>query len=241
SGRGGLAEANAVVVDPTGDNALDKLGFPTGEVRYADSRVITARSSVREGDHFYISVDGGRKKKITIDADETMRSLTFKLNAVLVLDGTSDVRRSANGDMLRIKPREGVKIELFAGDQGRDALSGLGLPEGAIIGKGSLLDKDDSTSDAPEIFAMELPTSMSISSKDAATKALEALTKAQSVIQRAYRDLTTDPALKALLDGPQAGKRGGAVPSYLTAQVQNYQAGLDRLLGGGGGSTLGLF
>lgn len=241
SGRGGLAEANAIVVDPTGDNALDKLGFPTGEVRYADSRVITARSSVREGDHFYISVDGGRKKKITIDADETMRSLTFKLNAVLVLDGTSDVRRSANGDMLRIKPREGVKIELFAGDQGRDALSGLGLPEGSIIGKGSLLDKDESTSDAPEIFAMELPTSMSISSKDAATKALEALTKAQSVIQRAYRDLTTDPALKALLDGPQAGKRGGAVPSYLTAQVQNYQAGLDRLLGGGGGSTLGLF
>ena len=241
SGRGGLAEANAVVVDPTGDNALDKLGFPTGEVRYADSRVITARSSVREGDHFYISVDGGRKKKITIDGDETMRSLTFKLNAVLVLDGTSDVRRSANGDMLRIKPKEGVKIELFAGDDGRDALSGLGLPEGSIIGKGSLLDKDDSTSDAPEIFAMELPTSLSISNKDAAAKALEALTKAQSVIQRAYRDLTTDPALKALLDGPQAGKRGGTVPSYLTAQVQNYQAGLDRLLGGGGGSTLGLF
>ena len=241
SGRGGLAEANAVVVDPTGDNALDKMGLPTGEVRYADSRVITARSSVREGDHFYISVDGGRKKKITIDADETMRSLTFKLNAVLVLDGTSDVRRSSNGDMLRIQPKEGVKIELFAGDDGRDALSGLGLPEGSIIGKGSLLDKDDSTSDAPEIFAMELPASMSISDKDAAAKALEALSKAQSVIQRAYRDLTTDPALKALLNGPQAGKKGGTVPAYLTAQVSNYQAGLDRLLGGSGSTTLGLF
>ncbi len=241
SGRGGLAEANAVVVDPTGDNSLDKLGFPTGEVRYADSRVITARSSVREGDHFYISVDGGRKKKISIDADETMRSLTFKLNAVLVLDGTSDVRRSSNGDMLRIKPREGVKVELFAGDDGRDALSGLGLPEGSIIGKASLLDKEESTSDAPEIFAMELPASMSISSKEGAAKALEALSKAQSVIQRAYRDLTTDPALKALLEGPQAGKRGGTAPAYLTAQVANYQAGLDRLLGGSGSTTLGLF
>jgi len=241
SGRGGLAEANAVVVDPTGDNALDRLGFPTGEVRYADSRVITARSSVREGDHFYISVDGGRKKKITIDDDETMRSLTFKLNAVLVLDGNADVRRSSKGDMLRIKPKEGVKIELFAGKDGRDALSGLGLPEGSIIGKASLLDKDESTSDAPEIFAMELPNSMSISGKDAAAKALEALTKAQSVIQRAYRDLTTDPALKALLNGPQAGKKGGTVPAYLTAQVSNYQAGLDRLLGGSGSTTLGLF
>jgi hypothetical protein len=185
-------------------------------------------------------VDGGRKKKITIDDDETMRSLTFKLNAVLVLDGTSDVRRSANGDMLRIKPKEGVKIELFAGDDGRNALSGLGLPEGAIIGKSSLLD-EDTTSDAPEVFALELPASLSISDKDSAAKALEALTQAQSVIQRAYRDLTTDPALKALLDGPQAGKRGGTVPSYLTAQVSNYQAGLERLQSGGGGSTLGLF
>jgi len=241
SGRGGLAEANAVIVDPTGDNALDKLGFPTGEVRYADSRVITARSSVREGDHFYISVDGGRKKKITIEDDETMRSLTFKLNAELVLDGRSDVRRSSAGDQLRITPNEGVSVELFPGSEGQDALTGLGLPEGVIIGKGSLLDNDDSTSDAPNIFALELPSSMSIADEDSAAKILETLTDAQAKIQRAYRDLTMDPALRELLEGPQAGQRGGTAPAYLTAQVANYQAGLDRLLGGSGSTTLGLF
>jgi len=242
SGRAGLAEANAVVVDPTGDNALDRLGFPTGEVRYADSRVITARSSVREGDHFYMSVDGGRRRKITIDDDETMRSLTFKVNSVLVLDGRSDVRRSADGDMLRIQPNEGVRVELFAGDEGQDALSGLGLPEGSIVGKASLLDRDeDSTSDAPSIFALELPSRLSLADEDSATAAMEALSDAQAKIQRAYRDLTMDPALRALLNQPQRGNSGGTAPAYLTAQVSNYQAGLDRLLGGGGGNTLGLF
>ncbi|MCR9130764.1 MAG: hypothetical protein NXI12_14735 [Alphaproteobacteria bacterium] len=243
SGRGGISEASSIVVDPAGDSVLDRFGLPSGEVRYADSRVITARSSVREGDHFYISVDGGRKRKITIDADETMRSLTFKLNAVLVLDGTADVRRSANGDMLRVKPKEGVTVTFSRGSEGQDALSGLGLVEGAVTGKASLLDKTDETdAAAPSIFALELPARLRIGDLDSALAASEALTKAQSMIQRAWRDLTMDPALKNLLSGPQAGRRGGTVPAYLQAQIANYSAGLDRLYAsGGGGSTLALF
>lgn len=243
SGRGGLSEASGVVVDPAGDSVLDRFGLPSGEVRYADSRVITARSSVREGDHFYVSVDGGRKRKITIDGDETMRSLTFKLNAVLVLDGTADVRRSADGDMLRIKPKEGVTVTFSRGADGQDALKGLGLVEGAVTGKASLLDRDEETdSAAPGIFALELPASLSIADKDAALAASESLSNAQSMVQRAWRDLTMDPALKDLLNGPQAGRRGGTVPAYLQAQLANYSAGLQRLnAGGGGSSTLALF
>lgn len=243
SGRGGLSQSAGVVVDPAGDSVLDRFGLPSGEVRYADSRVITARSSVREGDHFYVSVDGGRKRKISIDADETMRSLTFKLNAVLVLDGNADVRRSAEGDMLRIKPKEGVTLTFSAGSDGRDALKGLGLVEGAVTGKASLLDRDSETDSAsPGVFALELPATMNIGTRDGALAASEALTKAQSMVQRAWRDLTMDPALKDLLNGPQAGRRGGTVPAYLQSQLANYSAGLQRLNAGGGGSqTLGLF
>ena len=241
-GRGGLSEAKGVIVDPGGDSVLDRFGLPTGEVRYADSRVITERSSVREGDHFYVSVDGGRKRKIEIDADETMRSLTFKLNAVLVLDGTADVRRSTAGDQLRITPEAGVTIEFSAGSEGRDALKGLGLPEGAVTGKASFLDSsDESDSAAPNIFALEIPVDMNIADRDAALAASEALTSAQSMVQRAWRDLTLDPALRDLLEGPQAGRRGGTVPAYLQAQLANYSAGLQRLNGGGGSTTLGLF
>jgi len=243
SGRGGLSEAAGIVVDPTGDGALDRLGLPSGAVSYADSRVITARSSVREGDHFFVSVDGGRKRKITIDADETMRSLTFKLNAAMVLDANADVRRSAKGDMLRITPREGVTVTLSPGKDGQDALSGLGLPEGGLRGKPSLLKRnEDTTSDAPKVFALELPKSLSIADRDGALAAMEALSNAVSKIQRAHRELTTDPALRDLLEGPKAGKRGGTVPAYLQAQLANYSAGLERLNGGGGeGQTLGLF
>lgn len=242
SGRGGLSEGAAIVVDPAGDNALSKLGLPSGSLSYSDSRLVTDRSALRAGDHFYVSVDDGRKKKITIETGDTMRSLTFKLNAVFVLDASADVRRAATGDMLRITPKEGVRIEFSPGKAGEDALGGLGLPVGAVTGKASLLDKnEDTTSDAPKVFALELPSRMDISTKDGALAASEALTEALSKIQRAYRELTIDPALQDLLAGPKAGKRGGTVPAYLSAQIANYSAGLERLQSGGGGGTLGLF
>lgn len=243
SGRGGLSEGAAIVVDPAGDNALSKLGLPSGALNYSDSRLVTDRSALRAGDHFYVSLDGGRKKKITIESDDTMRSLTFKLNAVFLLDATADVRRASSGDMLRITPKEGVTVEFSSGQSGEDALSGLGLPIGAVTGKASLVGKgdDDTTSDAPKIFALELPSRLDISTKEGALAASEALTEAMNKIQRAYRELTADPALKELLAGPKAGKRGGTVPAYLTAQLANYSAGLERLSSGGGGSTLGLF
>ncbi|WBQ09669.1 SBBP repeat-containing protein [Hyphomonadaceae bacterium ML37] len=242
SGRGGLSEATGLVVDKGGDSVLNRLGLPNGAIAYADSRAINQRSSVRAGDHFFISVDGGRQRRIEIGPNETMRSLTFKLNAVMLFNGSADVRRSGAGDMLRLTPKPGVTIELTAGADGRDALSGLGLPSGAITGKASLLARsDDATSDAPAVFALELPDYMSITDRGSAQAAYEALSAAQSKIQRAWRDLTQDPALKEMLKGPANGKRGGTVPGYLTAQIANYQSGLDRLMGGGGGETLGLF
>ena len=63
---------------------------------------------------------------------------------------------------------------------------------------------------------------------------------AMSKVQRAYRDITTDPALKALLEGPQNGKTGATVPAYYNAQLANYQAGLSRLNQGpsAGGAAL---
>ncbi|WP_417485977.1 hypothetical protein [Maricaulis sp.] len=240
SGRGGLADAKGIALSTTDDSVLDALGLPTGTLTYSDSRLVTDRSSAREDDFFYVSVNGDRRKKISIDANDTMRSLSFKINAKLVLDGTADVRRSSEGDMLRIKAAEGSKIELFAGSEGRDLLKSLGISAGAIVNTGSLLDDDDKTTDAPPLFALDLPTVMSLSDEDTATEAMEALQDALSKVQRAYRDLTMDPALKELLNGPQAGKKGGTVPAYYNAQLANYQAGLARL-NSGGGSQAGLF
>jgi len=241
SGRNGLSSAAGLAIGTGDDSVLDALGLPSGQVTYSDSRVVTDRSAARHGDHFYLSVDGGRRKKIRIDNDDTMRSLTFKINAALMLDGTADVRRSAEGDRLRIKAAEGKTIELFAGDEGNDLLESLGVRPGAIVNTGSLLDDDDKTSDAPPLFALELPVEMSLQDEDTAELAFEAIQDALSKVQRAYRDITMDPALKELMEGPQAGKRGGPVPAYYSSRLANYQAGLDRLNAGASAGQASLF
>lgn len=230
SGRGGIAEAAGIAVSSSGDSVLSALGLPSGTITYADTRVVTDRTSVREGDHFFLTVNDGRRKKITIDNDDTMRSLTFKINAALLLDGSADVRRSSEGDRLRITPKVGTTIELFAGAEGRDALSGLGIKAGAVTKTVSLLDKDK-TSDAPELYALDLPSVMSLSTRDRALGAFKALEDAMTMIQRAYRELTTPQAVKDLLEGGK-GRQGGTVPAYLSAQYANYAAGLARLQGG---------
>ncbi|MEE2526198.1 hypothetical protein V0U79_07450 [Hyphobacterium sp. HN65] len=240
SGRGGISEAAGIAVDAGGDSILDDLGLPSGTLAYADTRVVTDRTSVRDGDFFYISVDGGRRKKITVDANDTLRALTFKINAALVLDGAADVRRSKEGDVLRITPKPNVTVELFSGTEGRDALAGLGLTAGAVTGKESFLDKDK-TSAAPKVFALELGNDMSLASKDRAALAAKALEEAMSIVQRAYRDLTTPQALKDLLNGDGKGNRNGTVPAYLTAQISNYSAGLARLQAGSGASATAYF
>ncbi|WP_421791072.1 hypothetical protein [Hyphobacterium sp.] len=243
SGRGGVSQATGLAVDPNGDSVLDALGMPSGTLAYADTRVVTDRTSVREGDHFYLSIDGGRRKKITIDADDTLRALTFKINSALVLDGASHVRRTSNGDVLRITPNPNVTIELFAGSEGQDALQGIGLKAGSVTGKESLLNRDeDSTSAAPEVFALELPTELSLANRDRAAVAAKALEDAMNVVQRAYRDLTTPQALKDLFNGENGpGRRGGTVPAYLTSQISNYSAGLARLQAGAGAGATAFF
>lgn len=243
SGRGGVSQGAGIVVDPQGDSVLSKLGLPSGKIVYADSRVVTAHSAARAGDHFFISVNGGRSQKITIEANETMRSLTFKLNAALLLNGTSAVGRRTGEEFLRITPRDGVSVELKAGGDGQNALESLGLPSGTITGK-SLTRKStrDESAAAPPSFSLRLGGRYDISSRDGAIAANEALTEAMGVVQRAWRELTQDPALKQLLEGPGAGKKGGQVPAYLQAQLANYNAGLDRLMAGSPqAGTLGFF
>lgn len=244
SGRGGVSQGAGLVVDPQGNSVLSRMGLPSGAIVYSDSRVVTAQSAARAGDHFFISVNGGRSHKITIEPDETMRSLTFKLNSALVLNGTAAVARRPGEEFLRITPRDGVSIELKAGAEGQNALEGLGLPAGTITGKS--LTKKSSTRDesaaAPPTFSLRLGGTYDITSRDRALAANEALTEAMTVLQRAWRELTQDPALKQLLEGPGAGRKGGQVPAYLQSQIANYNAGLDRLMAGNTqAGTLGFF
>ncbi|MGF1455946.1 MAG: hypothetical protein ACFB6R_11305 [Alphaproteobacteria bacterium] len=236
AGREGHASARSVTVDPTGRSVLDVLGLPRGTITYGEPRTVTSHGPVREGQYFSIAVDGKRPKKVTIDADETMRSLSRKIENVLLLDGEARVRRTSDGDTIRIEGNEGIQIELIPGKGADDALKGLGLEPGLVVDDGSLLDQDDGeedavASDGPLFFGLGLERDLRIDNKTDAARASSVLLDSLSAIRKAFNDLTRDPALDALLRDSQ--RTSGPVPADLQRQIANYQAGLDRLLGGG--------
>lgn len=231
SGRDGEAVATSIVVDEQGSSVLDILGLPRGEIQYTESRTVTSQTTAREGDFFYMTIDGGAKRKITIEADDTMRSLAFKIDRLLVFDGDARSRRTSDGDKLRIEVNKGVRVELMSGTGGKDALAALGLKEGTLFDGGSLLDEDDGEDDGPPVFGLGLSSILKLTSRTDAAYALKILESALKEVRSVYREITKDPLLADLLKN--GNKKGGPVPAYLTSQLANYQAGLSRLMGGG--------
>jgi hypothetical protein len=222
AGRGGWSEGAGLIYDAAGSSDLDVFGLPTGELVYQDSRAVTQRTSARPGDYFTITVNGRRKTKIIVDADDTLRDLTFKINAALILDGAATVTRAGQGDVLKIKPKPGVSIELIAGPQGGDLLKALGLEPGAVAAASTETSDKDHKS-----FALGLSSSLKISDRTAAEEALKALDAAMTEVRSAYRHITRDPALDALLKK----KPVGPAPAYMIAKIAQYQDALARLSG----------
>ena len=235
NGRADISSASGLAIDPTGGSTLDAFGLPSGEARVGDVNSVTDRTAARPGDHFFLSIDGGRRKQITIEAGDTYRDLTFKINAALVLDGNADIRSSNGAQSLRITPTDLVNVELFPGADGQDALSALRLPAGVLFREP--FGSEDSASDAPELVALGIDFSIGVADKDQAQAAIDVLDGAQRAIRQAYRIATDDPTLRNLTEGAETT---GPPPAYLQAQLANLQAGLQRLSvgGGGGGFTV---
>jgi len=222
-GRNGFANGAALAYQSDGSSDLDVFGLPTGALFYEDDNDVTTRTSARDGDSFYVSINGRYKRKITVEAGDTYRDLTFKINERLVLDGKATVSRSSDGDKLRITPNPGVKVEIFAGPEGSDALAALGLEPGVVT-------KPDDSEDAEEVrtFGLSMPKALDIDSRTGAESALKALEQAMTNVRAAYRHLTRDKSLDDLLNGKKAL---GPAPAHILAQIANYQNALARLGG----------
>ena len=230
SGKDGITNPTSIAVDPGGSSALDRLGLPTGTVAYSDSQLITSATSARPGDQFQIrSRIGGPAVTITIAADDTLETLakkilratTYSVKAEVVYDG--DVRK------LQISPRSSrASLEILGGKGGLDVLEALGLQEGFVR---STVMEDGVTKPADggaPMYGLKMPRDLSLSSDENIKQTIDRLTMAMSVLRSAYRDL------EAGMKPPSETKKAeGEVPAYLKNQLANYQAGLDRLLGGG--------
>ena len=187
----GAAFARGLSVDVQGASVLDKLGLPRGTIRFEEQRLITATSSVRAGDHFYVKVNGGTSFKVTVSAGDTMRSLVSRINTVLLLKGEATLTRSG-GDGLRVGAREGNVVELIAGAGGFDALAGLGLQPGKLDARKDV--PDDAPAKERNVFSLELKADAKIDDKTLAKTMAVDLSNAMETIRRAY--LAINPAAR---------------------------------------------
>ena len=239
SGQDGVVNPNSIAVSSGSSSVLDKLGLPTGTVLQTDSNLITANSSVRAGDQFYmINPNTGEKKTITIDATETMDSLSKKIQAAsgFQLTVTTTTVPGTNGQPMRqgldIKPAYGSSsMEFLAGPAGQDALSGLGLSAGLVTSQaGQIMDPTTSnytTSQKP--MGLSFNTSLNLNSTTNIAAAISSIQATMQKVQSVYTYLSNGD--------PQPQKKGvgsssGTAPTYLTNEISNYQAALSRLTGG---------
>ncbi len=228
SGGAGYAKGSSIAVDPQGDSVLDQLGLPRGELNAPRSQELTARSNVRVGDSFYVSIGGGVKRKITIEKGDDWSDLAYKINSAISLNGRASVRTTTTGTSLRVEAKGNALIEFTSGPDGKDALGPLGLQVGTVFNDPAL-SSDTSSSSAPRVIALGLDTSWSLLDKTTAASASDALDAVLRRVRNAYDAATgaTDATEK------KPGKTGGTVPAYMKTELANYQAALARLQSGG--------
>lgn len=232
--KDGETAPSAIAVGAGGASVLDRLGLPSGTIDYTGAQPIAASTAARAGDRFFVKVNGGRMTAVTLEAQDTLKTLAAKVNRALGFNGKVEVVKTrvstgeAQGeyDNLQIKPRSPRHtIELISGETGRDLLETLGLVEGTV----RTVEKDrkgkEIVPDGGKTYGLKLARDLVLTSKAEIKRARDELNTARNTIRMAYRDLAN--ALN-----PPAKPAAGPAPAHLQAQLANYQAGLARLGGG---------
>lgn len=213
---------------PGGTSVLGSLGLARGTLNPATSGKLVSQTSLRTGDEFSLRVEGGKVKKITIAADETLTSLAAKVRAVLGAKGTVSTPKTGDTSTLRIEAKAGNSIELIAGSADKDALAKLGIePQRLSV-------PAVAASGAPKVqpggtYGLALTDVLDLSSAAGATAALGKIKQAISTSQTAYRSLYWDDGKASLVEGYTNRGKGGVGTARVNAQLANYQAALDRL------------
>ena len=242
TGTSQKAAPTAIAVAPQGASVLDRLGLPTGTLDFDTSQQVTAVSSVRAGDQFTISANGQVAQTVTIDAADTLDTLALKIRRASGFMADVSVTATLDGQhQLTIKPvTNNAVLQFGAGKGDTDGLQGLGIPVGVVRATTTTSDGKTIAADGkPNIYGLSLPSDLNLSDADQVSHALAELSAAQDVIRSAYKDLVAAATPKAQQNAAAAAAAAssGSVPAYMTAQISNYQAALDRLTGGSSSSS----
>jgi hypothetical protein len=239
SGQAGIAAGASIAVAAKGSSVLDQLGLPTGTFDFSTSQLLTANSTLRAGATFGISVNGKPARTVTIAADDTIQSLKTRINAILLQAGKASSSYSSAGYQLQMTVNSGNSVEFLPGKDGFDALKGLGIQAGSIVNETKGADTDTpSTTIAPadltpqnNYVALGMDKTMSLTTKDAASKAQTQIESAMRNNRLAYTTLTQGKFIAGT--GKYAQQQSaGAAPAYLQNQIASYKAALARLQSG---------
>jgi hypothetical protein len=232
SGKDGVATATSIAVDPNGASDLDKFGLPKGTLTYTQSQNVVSNTSARPGDQFQIRTSAGRTPiTITIAADDTFTTLAAKIKKAAGFQATVTVASDGKQKVLKIAPSsKSYTVEILPGKDGKNALPALGLVQGVARNTAiNAAGKSVSTAPGGNVYGLGLNAQIDLSTKNSISAAQSVIGQAMTKIKNAYQDLLTAAT-------PQSAKPKaitGTVPSYITAQLANYTAGLNRLTGGG--------
>ncbi|UTW55606.1 SBBP repeat-containing protein [Kordiimonas sp. SCSIO 12610] len=241
---GADSAVSGVAFTQQGSSVLDTLGLTQGTVNAPQQRDITTQTSAREGDFFFIEVEGEPRRRIEIQAGDTFDDLARRIRISAFRDLDVSVRRGSEGEGLRIETiRDARAVTLIAGTDGQNALERLGIPEGRLLPQNEIFgDSSDDDSQSPEeelggAFGLGIDGALNI--RDAATArfVLSQLDNAISEIQRADRSLEFNPFRDLLTSGLGANADGPVNPRTLS-QIANFQTALARLQAGNPSSGL---
>ena len=211
--------------------SLQAVGLPQGELSFDNATSLTDLTGLRVGDFFYISSNGGAKRKISIAQDETMQSLVTKMNRFTSTYANTALLSRDGAKYLTMTPKAGAKVEISAGEGVANALKELGLDAGTAIANATGANK----SKAPAVVALELPISVDLTDKVKAKSTADALDGVLRRIRLGYRAVSQDPTQVELrrltAQGSNPSKANSAAISAYNRQTAAMQDALYKLGG----------
>ncbi len=133
-GSGFAHAGTSIAIDSDGKSVLSTLGLPSGTILNEPTDLVTAQTPVRAGQYFEISVNGGDSERITIEDDDTLGFLAFKINRVLGTSGRATVEGTGEERYLKLTADDGQVIHFQSGAGDQDALAPLGLKDVTLAG-----------------------------------------------------------------------------------------------------------
>ncbi|MDA5192638.1 NHL repeat-containing protein [Govanella unica] len=239
---GGLTGANGatgIAISSNGSSVLSKLGLGPGSVQVTEDRTLMAQTTLRAGDYFYLSVNGGQQQKIVIREGDTFERLASRINTASFRNIKAEtVIGGPEGRRLKISAINGGEIKIMSGSGDKDALKSLGIEPTTIISTDKLYNLNTGKNgkaadlDLGGLFGLNFEAGLTTSTMNGSKYLAGKLADAIAQMQRAYRSLYHDPTIEALKNN--AKKTSGTVPAHLQKQLANYKDGLSRLMSSGG-------